>query len=533
MQIQRDILEKAGISRVEIQHLEASWGTYQTAAAQPVHQAPHIVCTGIYNAGKSTLLNALCGEEKFPTGDTPTTKEVAQAEFGGAVYIDTPGLNAMDEDDRETQAAYESADFILFVANAQNGGISAAEAKWLQKLKARYGSLHQRLIYVLTHCTQVEPEQLSEILKKIVGDFKKAVEFEPEHIFCVDSITYQNGIGQNEPLLTEGSGILQLKSCLAERIAGAEKTLREARDAELAANWRDLIQQLEYRKDFCCQKIQELSVQKQSADIEKLFATTKKKLKDTLSDSVYFFGILVLETDHKTYYEGKNLGDLKRSASEYVKNYARKALSEAKRETESVLERAEKDYGNVGINSAYFKKCNEVNRILEELQVALTQLGIHLESYQEVQVQPDDVSSLSSELTEYKNGSSYWSANKYFDVFENRIEESKDEYGYEATGLFGITRWMPKYTVYTIYANNEIATEIRETFQRNNDDAKDWIDRYYWQPFLKELSAKATERLSEMRQTAETIALETSQTAEKPYQTALEHLDTLQKEVSQ
>lgn len=184
MQIQRDMLEKAGISQVEIRHLEAAWDAYQTAAAQPVHQIPHIVCTGIYNAGKSTLLNALCGEEKFPTGDIPTTKEVAQAEFNGAMYIDTPGLNAMVEDDRETQAAYESADFILFVANAQNGGISAAEAEWLQKLKARYGSLQQRLIYVLTHCTQVEPEQLPAIQEKTIGDFKKAVEFEPERIFA-------------------------------------------------------------------------------------------------------------------------------------------------------------------------------------------------------------------------------------------------------------------------------------------------------------------------------------------------------------
>ena len=375
MQIQRDILENAGISQVEIRHLEAAWDAYQTAVAQPVHQIPHIVCTGIYNAGKSTLLNALCGEEKFPTGDIPTTKEVVQEEFNGAVYIDTPGLNAMDEDDRETQTAYESADFILFAANAQNGGISAAEAGWLQKLKERYGSLQHRLIYVLTHCAQVEPEQLPEIQKKILGDFRKAVEFEPEQVFCVDSITYQNGTAQNESLLTESSGIPQLKCCLAERIAGAEKTLREAQAAELVTRREDLTKRLEHCKKFCLRKIQESSAQKTSADIKTLFDTVKKTVTKALSDSTTFFYGGMSYVEGGKYFEGKNGGDLRRSAREHVRNFIKKELAEAKRATKRILERVEADYGNVGLNSVYFKKCNEINHALEELQAALGGAG--------------------------------------------------------------------------------------------------------------------------------------------------------------
>ena len=105
MAVQKDILENAGVPAQDVQRLEAAWAAYQGAKNQPVRDIPCIVCTGIYNAGKSTLLNALTGTEHFPTGDVPTTKTVAQAELDGAVYIDTPGLNAAEADDMETQAA--------------------------------------------------------------------------------------------------------------------------------------------------------------------------------------------------------------------------------------------------------------------------------------------------------------------------------------------------------------------------------------------------------------------------------------------
>lgn len=347
----------------------------------------------------------------------------------------------------------------------------------------------------------------------------------------MDSVTYQNGTAQNEPLLTENSGISQLKSYLAERIAGAERTLREAQTAELSTRREDLTKRLEHCKSVCHQKIQGLSVKKTSEDLKNLFASAEKNLTGALSCSVTLYGGMDLHTDTKSF-EGKNGGELRKAARERVKNFIRKVLNDAKNSTKSVLERAEADYGNVGLNSAYFKKCDEINRILEVLQAALSPYGVHLNLHQEIQVQPD-VSDLSSELARYKDDSTYWTANEYFDVFENRIEENKYENWYEEQGLFGIVKRTPKYVIYIHDATYEIQEEISKTFYGNMDDAKNWIDKYYWQPFLKELRSQATKRLTEMRKAAETLALETGQTAEKTYQTALEHLAALQREVSQ
>ena len=529
--IQTDILKDAGISEEDIWQLAATWGAFYTARNQAVRQIPHIVCTGIYNAGKSTLLNALAGKEIFPTGDIPTTKKIAQAEFGGAVYIDTPGLNAMEEDDRETQAAYGTADFILFVASAQNGGISAVEAAWLKNLKEQYGSLQQRLIFVLTHCTQVEQEQLPAICDKICEDCKKAVGFVPEQLLCVDSITFQDGKSQNEPLLTESSGIPKLQEYLVKRIAGAENTLREAQVAELAARQRDVAMRIERCTDCCRQMIQKLSSQKQFSDIKRMFDNAEQTLINTTSGSATFYGGMSLVRGGESF-EGKNGGDLKRSARDHVRNFVREVLDEAGDATEKMLERALADYGNVGLDSAYYKKCSEVNQVLEKLTAALAQQEIYLNAYQEIQIQPD-VSRIASDLDRYKDNSSYWTANQYFDVFENRIEVNKYDYGYEERGLFGSVKWVPKYVIYTHNATYEIDKKISQTFQSNMDRAQQMVDRTYWQPFLKELRTEAVKRLNEMRKIAETSASAAGQAAEKPYRAALDHLNTLRKEVTQ
>lgn len=526
--IQTDILKAAGVTDQDIQRLTTAWEAFQAAKKQTIRQMPHIVCTGIYNAGKSTLLNALAEKEIFPTGDIPTTKKVTQAEFGGAMYIDTPGLNAMEEDDRETQAAYETADFILFVANAQDGGISAAEAEWLQKLKARYSSLQQRLDLVLTHCTQVDPEQLPAIREKVCEDFRKALEFTPEQLLCVDSITYQDGKSQNEPLLTESSGVPKLRDDLAKRIVGAEETLREAQTAELAARREDVTKQLEHCADYCRRILQKLSAQKQSTEITSLFTRTEKMLADKISGSAGFPGWMRYMSESEDF-EGRSNGSVKRDAKDHVRSFAQNVLDEAKDTTESMLDDAETIYGNAGLDSIYYKKCDEINRILEELQAALMKQGIRLGTYQDIQIRPK-LDRFSSELARYRNNSSYLSASEYLNMYENRIDTYKDELGYEEHGFFGSVKYVPKYRAYTGRANSEVYEKIKKTFEANMYRAMDWVDKCYWQPFLKELHSEASKRLDGMQKAAEASALQTEQEVEKPYQSALDHLDTLRKE---
>lgn len=533
MLLQREVLQKAGVPQGDIQQLEETWNAYQAAVSSPVRKVPHIVCTGIYNAGKSTLLNALCGEEKFPTGDIPTTKAVAREEFDGAVYIDTPGLNAEEEDDQKIQKALQSADFILFVSNAQNGGVGEAEAAWLKGLAERCtaDSLRQRLIYVLTHCGQIEPEQTDAIRDKIAADLEKILGFAPDPIFCVDSIIYQKGIVEDKPLLVEDSAFPQLQAYLAELIAGATDTLRQAQADETEARRRELLEQIACCKDFCEKRKADLSSQIQRADVDVLFAEAEKKIHEKCSLSVVLYGGLAFYGGGKSF-EGKDGSSLKRQARDYVRTFAERGVSDAHKAIRQMFRQARQDYGTTGIDSKYFKLCDAVNRLLEELQVSLGQCGVSIKVGDEIAITPD-VSEVDADLSRIANSGDYWSPGTYLDINEGRIEINKYDDWYEERGMFGIVIKKPKYVIYTHNATSNIDKEISDTFNYQVKSAEDSLSSYYWNPFLKKLKGEADKCLQEMRNAVDISVASAQKTAENPLNDALMHLTALEKEVSQ
>lgn len=77
-----------------------------------------IIVFGVYNSGKSTLINALLGYEAAATGDIPETKRVAAYRWSDFEILDTPGLDSVhSEDDFVTLEQLERADVVIFVMN--------------------------------------------------------------------------------------------------------------------------------------------------------------------------------------------------------------------------------------------------------------------------------------------------------------------------------------------------------------------------------------------------------------------------------
>lgn len=76
---------------------------------------PVISLYGVYNAGKSTLLNALTGESMAPMGSAPTTYSVNQYNWGGWVIYDTPGIDAPVEHQTVTEEHLKKSECVLFV----------------------------------------------------------------------------------------------------------------------------------------------------------------------------------------------------------------------------------------------------------------------------------------------------------------------------------------------------------------------------------------------------------------------------------
>ncbi len=76
-----------------------------------------VMVYGVYNAGKSTLINAMAGEEVANVGDVPVTDTVAEYTCGSYKVIDTPGIDAPLEHEEVTVKEMLKADAIIFVVN--------------------------------------------------------------------------------------------------------------------------------------------------------------------------------------------------------------------------------------------------------------------------------------------------------------------------------------------------------------------------------------------------------------------------------
>lgn len=90
------------------------------------HGHLHIAVFGRVSTGKSSLLNALIGEQKFATsplhGETRYSSMTAwsEVEAGGVFLIDTPGLDEAGGEDRESlaQEVAQRSDLVIFVLDS-------------------------------------------------------------------------------------------------------------------------------------------------------------------------------------------------------------------------------------------------------------------------------------------------------------------------------------------------------------------------------------------------------------------------------
>ena len=227
--IQMEVLQRAGLPERQCADLREAWMQYSKFHQQPLRNQIKITCVGLYNAGKSTLLNAITQSNHFPTGDIPTTKKIAVFNQKGCTYVDTPGLNANATDDNTTQKALEDTDLLIFVSCIQNGGLTSAEAQWLRYTKQIFGSVARmkaRTLFVISQYGRMEETSAENVVRKYQQDIERVLNFHLEPIYPLDVHIWQSGVEQNEPELREFSEFEVFQKALNKRIDMVRNSLK-------------------------------------------------------------------------------------------------------------------------------------------------------------------------------------------------------------------------------------------------------------------------------------------------------------------
>ncbi len=170
-------------------------------------------CMGLYNHGKSYLLNALIGDKEkqsFKTADTRETSENKKFKHNNITFVDTPGLNAKKHDDKRVMDAVKKSDINLFVHNVNTGEFTEVEINFFNNINKHWSNPQefcQRTIFVLSRIDEVSnDEDIEKTAIRMKQQIKDIFDFDCT-ILPVSSKDYIDGLIDNENELIQISNI--------------------------------------------------------------------------------------------------------------------------------------------------------------------------------------------------------------------------------------------------------------------------------------------------------------------------------------
>lgn len=194
----------------------------------------YLVNAGRMNHGKSSLLNSLTGqvEDVFEVQDKRTTVKNKTYQYNENIYfIDTPGLNANDNDDQEAIKAYKKANIILFVHNLSVGDIRKEEVRDIKTIISCFNNIDNlvdKFVLVLTGKDAIQSkDDLNNIKNKVLLDIKNETGLTGFKVFAVSNTTYKNGLNNNKSKLIEHSGIKLLHEYIDSFIMSSNSEIQD------------------------------------------------------------------------------------------------------------------------------------------------------------------------------------------------------------------------------------------------------------------------------------------------------------------
>ena len=198
-----------------------------------------IVVAGEFNAGKSSFLNALLGEQVLPEGVTPTTDAITLLQHGDEpssslkssglrvttypaevlrqlTIVDTPGTNAVIRHHEQlTREFIPRADLVLFATSADRP-FTESERGFLELIK-EWG---KKIIIVLNKIDNLSPEEREQVLGFVRDNARTLLGVTPE-IFAVSArqaMRARQAEGEERERLWESSNFGEIEHYIVDTL---------------------------------------------------------------------------------------------------------------------------------------------------------------------------------------------------------------------------------------------------------------------------------------------------------------------------
>lgn len=186
---------------------------------------PQIMFFGLYNAGKSSLLNELLRDDVAKVADVPTTDHVDYYNWRGYTIADTPGVGAPIEHEEVTNEAIRKADVVLFVMT--NAGSFEKKENYVRMKDIVDAG--KKVIIVINDKSDFLPQERYEEMMQVqqkIYDNMMALDIdnvkERFTILFVNAKLAHKGRMANKHLLWEKSQIAELESYILSEMKNSD-----------------------------------------------------------------------------------------------------------------------------------------------------------------------------------------------------------------------------------------------------------------------------------------------------------------------
>jgi len=245
-----------------------------------------VTCMGLYNHGKSTLLNTLVKDfenKTFKTADVRETAENKKVVYKDITFVDTPGLNAKDNDNKRVFDAVKESDINLFVHNVSTGEFTKVEVDFLQNIKKHWSNpkeFIQRTVFVLSRIDTVDNEIVNQTKERMKQQIKEI--FDIESIFVeVSAKSYAKAMLEDKKILAKKSNIDTLNNIISELKDSFKESIVKTKKERLERLYDELIKNLNSKVEK--NKLEISQLKRELIKVENNLNSDIKNIEDTLS----------------------------------------------------------------------------------------------------------------------------------------------------------------------------------------------------------------------------------------------------------